>query len=355
MFLRIVMHKPKSALVVSLGALGDFLTRWPLWQSLRKTFPRATISYLGYRAHGALLVSAGLCDEMLDFNEACWALPEKESKSPDFVPPNGTPSGGQIPCLRPAERDSVSQANPEYELLISILGKRGREWVSRLMGSRTGGVVELEPFPGDGAGVPVRKYILAQALSAGFSDPGAIQVKIPPGIRSWARDFWRVSGLSGKRVVALHPGSGGRSKNWPNDRFSILAARLAARGAAVIVVEGEAEGAHQGSGDGARAARNVLHVSNCELIKMAGLLERCDYYVGNDSGISHLAALLGVASTVIFGPTDPAQWAPAGTGRVTVVKHPLPCAPCASGQRDRCAERKCLKGIGVGEVLRTVR
>jgi len=347
-----MMREPKSVLVVSLGGLGDFLTRWPLWQSLRKTFPHAIISYLGYHAHGALLVSVGLCDEMLDFNEARWSRPDKNPKS--SLDPEVFGTEGQIPRPPRLSESDGGQANPKYELLISILGTRGKAWAAQLMGDQIGQVVEIEPFPGEGAGVPVRGYILAQALSVGFADPGAIQVNIPVRVRTWADGFWRARGLSGKRVIAVHPGSGGRSKNWPGDRFSVLAARLAAHGAAVIVLEGEAEEDHPGSGDGVRGAPGVLRVSNYELIKVAGLLARCDYYIGNDSGISHLAALLRVASTVIFGPTDPARWAPVGMERVTVVKHPFPCAPCARAQRDQCAERRCLTGIGVDEILRTV-
>jgi ADP-heptose:LPS heptosyltransferase len=321
------MQTYTSLLVLSLGGLGDFLTRWPLWQSLRKTFPHAIISYLGYPAHGALLFSAGLCDEILNFNEARWSRPDKNPKS-------------QIP-------------NPKYELVISILGTRGREWVEQLMGDWIEHLVEIEPFPHAGAGVSVSGYVMAQALSMGFTDPGPIQFTIPIQDRAWADDFWRAHGLTGKRVFAVHPGSGGQSKNWPDDKFVELAAKLTAGGAAVIVLEGEAEEEHPRSGNGPRWTPGMLHVGNFELIKVAALLARCDWYIGNDSGISHLAALQGVPSTVIFGPTDPALWAP-GRGNVTVARRPVPCAPCAGKQRDQCAERRCLTEIGVDEVFRTI-
>jgi len=51
---------------------------------------------------------------------------------------------------------------------------------------------------------------------------------------------------------------------------------------------------------------------------VAGLLRRAALYVGNDSGITHMAAAVGVPVVALFGPTDPARWAPQG-GRVEVL------------------------------------
>ena len=335
------MHTYTSVLVLSLGGLGDFLTRWPLWQSLRRSFPSARIGHLGAPHHGNLLLSAGLCDEVLDFNEARWSRPDKNPK----------------PAIRQASPKLARRRrvpNPKYELMISILGTRGREWVEQLMGDWIEHLAEIEPFPGAGAGVSVSGYVMAQALSMGFAEPGPIQVNIPMHVRAWADGFWSARGLSGKRVIAVHPGSGGQSKNWPGDKFMELAAQLAAGGAAVIVLEGEAEEDHPRSGDRPRWAPGVLRVINYELIRVAALLARCGWYIGNDSGISHLAALQGVPSTVIFGPTDPAIWAPGRGENVTVVKRPVPCAPCTGKQRDQCAERRCLTEIGVEEIRATI-
>src|SRR5262249_62383936 len=55
------------------------------------------------------------------------------------------------------------------------------------------------------------------------------------------------------------------------------------------------------------------------LRQLAALFERATVFVGNDSGLSHLAAAVGCATLVLFGPTDPAVWAPTGA-RVRVVR-----------------------------------
>jgi ADP-heptose:LPS heptosyltransferase len=48
------------------------------------------------------------------------------------------------------------------------------------------------------------------------------------------------------------------------------------------------------------------------ILEVARRLRRATLYVGNDSGITHLAAAVGVPAVALFGPTDPAQWAPRG-------------------------------------------
>jgi len=83
---------------------------------------------------------------------------------------------------------------------------------------------------------------------------------------------------------------------------------------------------------------------------LAAILSRCRLYVGNDSGVTHLAAAVGVPTVAIFGPTDPDVWAPRGPG-VRVVRAATPCAPCAPPQRQACQQRACLEAVSVQAVL----
>jgi ADP-heptose:LPS heptosyltransferase len=63
----------------------------------------------------------------------------------------------------------------------------------------------------------------------------------------------------------------------------------------------------------------VLEAIGLSLVETAALLERCTLFVGNDSGLSHLAAALGIPTVAVFGPTDPSVWAPRGR-RVEAVR-----------------------------------
>jgi len=124
--------------------------------------------------------------------------------------------------------------------------------------------------------------------------------------------------------VVLHPGSGGEAKCWPLERWLDLADRLRARGDDARLIFGEAE-AHRWT-DAQRAA--VEAAGGRGLATLEALVEAllpAPRYVGHDAGPSHLAAQLGVPTLALFGPTDPAVWAPVGAD-VSVLAPPQPRA-----------------------------
>lgn len=99
-------------------------------------------------------------------------------------------------------------------------------------------------------------------------------------------------------VAAIHPFSGSPKKNWPIERFQELAALLQPELAVEWCAgpEEELHGAHRFQ----------------DLAEVGKWLSRAAVYIGNDSGISHMAAACGVPVVAMFGPTDPRVWAPRG-------------------------------------------
>ena len=124
---------------------------------------------------------------------------------------------------------------------------------------------------------------------------------------------WMASqcGLEPGRYVLLMPGSGSRDKNWPAKNYLELARHLSLRGA-VVAVLGPAE-------ERLRPVFSTIpNICNPPLGTLGGLARLSAAFIGNDSGVSHLAAASGAPGVVIFGPTDPARWRPAGA--VTVLR-----------------------------------
>lgn len=111
--------------------------------------------------------------------------------------------------------------------------------------------------------------------------------------------------------VLIHPGSGGARKNWPMDRFATLAAKLESAGRRVEWIVGPAE-------EHLSLPEKSVLLAVPSLVTLARHLSVTRLYVGNDSGITHLAAACGCESIAIFGPTNPVVWAPRGD-HVTVV------------------------------------
>jgi ADP-heptose:LPS heptosyltransferase len=120
----------------------------------------------------------------------------------------------------------------------------------------------------------------------------------------WQRRNWRPS----SRVLVLHPGSGGKRKRWEPEGFMRVCHwwRQHRRGK-VLILLGPAEEEEK------EQWRQMGEVENSlSLLQVAALLSRADVYLGNDSGVSHLAGAVGARGVVLFGPTHPYQWKPLG-------------------------------------------
>jgi ADP-heptose:LPS heptosyltransferase len=82
-------------------------------------------------------------------------------------------------------------------------------------------------------------------------------------------------------------------------------------------------------------------LSGLSIRLLAGVLSLVDFFLGHDSGVTHLSALLGTPTVALFGPTEPARWAP--RGRAVTVMRETPCR-CASWDAVRnCRDKPCLE------------
>jgi ADP-heptose:LPS heptosyltransferase len=150
------------------------------------------------------------------------------------------------------------------------------------------------------------------------------------------------------QLIILHPGSGSRKKVWPLDRFLDLVRYLQKH-------LGPAEGSevHKTFEEMERemGANAPILLKGLSLLQLASVMEGCRLFVGNDSGVSHMAAALGIPTMAIFGPTDPRVWSPRGE-KVWVVRKETPCSPCSQESFLQCQYLECLKGVETGEVLK---
>ena len=112
-------------------------------------------------------------------------------------------------------------------------------------------------------------------------------------------------------VLAIHRGAGAAAKRWPSAAFAAVAARWRRSGGGVVDLLGPAE-----AGDA--ALDGAVVVREWPLPDVAALLARVDVFLGNDSGVSHLAAAVGARTVVVFTATASRRWRPLGP-RVRVV------------------------------------
>jgi heptosyltransferase-3 len=115
-----------------------------------------------------------------------------------------------------------------------------------------------------------------------------------------------------EKLVIIHPGSGGLHKCWQLDNFLAIAKELGSKAIEVLFLLGPAE-----LDRFSKAARKKINgvarcLTNLSLAEVLGLLSCADGFIGNDSGITHLAAGLGIKTLAVFGPTNPAVYGPIG-------------------------------------------
>ncbi len=152
---------------------------------------------------------------------------------------------------------------------------------------------------------------------------------LPPGGTIHAADYYlRQVGGEGEAIprldcpsgdggfVAIHPFSGSPKKNWPLERYLELSRRLSSILPVRWIVDRGAWSVDRGAWNVDRGTWSVEGVEVeppvDDLYELACKLARARLYIGNDSGITHLAAAAGTRVLALFGPSDPALWAPRG-------------------------------------------
>ena len=164
----------------------------------------------------------------------------------------------------------------------------------------------------------VAQFRLNQLVFGGRSDDLQSKLTIPSRYQEKGKELIvRYFGDKGRGpLMAFHPGSGGKRKCWPLSNYFRLVEKLLNRQACrILFLTGpaeEPEAADEIFGF-AHRHKGVIHVRNEPLIMVGGLLANSDLYVGNDSGITHLAAAMNGKVIVLFGPSDPLLWRPLGT------------------------------------------
>ncbi|HEV2457382.1 MAG TPA: glycosyltransferase family 9 protein [Ktedonobacterales bacterium] len=292
--------------VIRPGALGDALIAFPALALVRCELPEAHVTLVARRDVLAVTRSSGLADGTCDYDDPAWS------------------------ALFAAKPHPVGHA---YE---TVAGSRVVAWLAdpdRLVannldafGARQAIVAVARPAPDSGAHAAL---LLARSLAPlGITPPASLQDLPPPPLLPRADDVvcadavWRALGLpDDSPVVALHSGSGGAAKRWPPERFAQLARMVAEAGVRPLLIEGPQDAAVTARVVAACSPMAPPVARDLGVGALAALLRRCAAYVGNDSGVSHLAGLAGVATLALFGPTDPALWAPLGP-RVRVLRSP---------------------------------
>lgn len=291
--------------VLRAGALGDFIVTLPALAWLRRRFPQAHLTVYGHRAALEVVAGRGIVDRGYSFDLA--------------VPPELFLPAAAVAGLWVAEWQA-------YDLCIVWLRDHATV-AENLRRLAKAAVLAAVPLPEPERGIHVTDHCLSTLAPLGLHLSRLAESERRPAIhlseeeralgRAWLRAQPALAGEV-RRWMVVHAGSGGAWKCWPAARYAELCLELWRKfGAAVLLVEGPADARQVGAVWRELQMRGqpgpVVHSTGLALRQLAAVLSCCDVYVGNDSGVTHLAAALDVPVVALFGPTDPRMWAPRGS------------------------------------------
>ncbi len=265
-------------LVIRGGAIGDFILTLPVFAALRRQFPETRLEVLGYPHIASLAAAGGLVD----------AVKPIESR----------PLAGFF--ARGGDLDfELSSYFAGCNVIFSYLFDPDEIFRDNLARITKAQVIQGIHRPSETRAMHAAEQLLEplQRLAIFEADQRPI-LKLTSVVAPETR-----------RALAVHPGSGSERKNWPETAWRELLRELRQHSRQpLLLVGGEAEGD--------RLTRLAAECADVEVAKglplpqLAERLSGCAGFVGHDSGISHLAAALGLPGLVLWGPTNPTVWRP---------------------------------------------
>lgn len=276
-------------LVVRGGAIGDFILTLPAVAALRRRFADAHLELLGYPHIAQLAAAAGLVD--------CVRPIEARGLASFFA------RGGPLP-------DDLKDYFSEFDAIVSYLYDPDGIFHENIGRCSFALFIQGPHRPGENASVHATKVFL-QPLErlAIFDAPNIPHLQFARAVKH------------PEPTLAVHPGSGSERKNWPEHKWLELLQSLVRRpGLRLLLVGGEAEGDRLDRLKVALPAEKIAIARSLPLVELGELLQGCIGFVGHDSGITHLAAALGLPCVVLWGDTNPEIWRPLGR-HVAVVRN----------------------------------
>jgi heptosyltransferase-3 len=300
-------RQAQRAVILQPGAIGDCILTLPLAHFMKRSLRLGGVDILGHTEYLGILPGRTCVDGVRSIDSADLHRLFAEAKTFDL-----------------ADGDPLINFFADYAWIVTFLGEPDSNFEQNLIYtancSHSAEVITLSMKPPDEFCQHItdfyRQQFIAQSglsLQYGAAQPGKILMRTTKADGARGREILKeIDADLSKKLVVIHPGSGGHSKCWHLDNFLAVAMALRSKGLEVVFLLGPAE---TDRFDNA-SIRDIKSTARCltdlSLTQVLGILSCVDGFVGNDSGITHLAAAMGVRTLAVFGPTDPAIYKPIG-------------------------------------------
>ncbi len=317
-------------LVIQLYRIGDALLTLPAVKELKKNFPEATVDFLAENPAAEILRGHPAIDRLILYDKKrAWTLiKEVRAQKYDWV----------IDFL----------GTPRTAVLTALSGAKVRAGLSRVFHrwAYNYPLPDLQtPFY-----AAEEKIRLLKPLGVQFHGDLKAEIKIPEESRTQAQNFFSRHPFPRPRII-LSPVSRRHFNRWPLNHYAALADRLILELKASILIPwgpGEKEAA-EGVATLMRE-KPLLGPPTKSLMDLAALMEGANLFIGNDNGVKHIAASLGLATLTIYGPHSPTSWTFPDPTRHRFIQKSCPCRE-ESKNEHLCRDVSCLRSISSDEVF----
>jgi predicted lipopolysaccharide heptosyltransferase III len=182
------------------------------------------------------------------------------------------------------------------------------------------------------------------------SDRPATKLAVTDEAAATVRVRLQAAGLRDQEFAVIHPAAAFATKSWAADKFARVAEHLMGQGLPVIAIITPHEKPIIDEMN-SHAATPVQAFMDLSLPEITALLARARLFIGNDSGIAHIAAAVAAPSVVVFGSSNTAHWRPWATAAAEVVFEEMECQPCHGYFCEKFEEPECIKRVPIERVV----
>lgn len=298
-------------LIVQPGAIGDCVLTLPLAAYMKDSLRLGGVDILGHTEYVGFMPGRSCIDGVRSIDAI--ELHRLFAETSAFELRDGDP---------------LINAFSDYAWIVTFLGQPDSDFEQNLIFtancSHSAEVVTLSMKPPENCSEHVtdfyiRQFIESSRMSGAVRETDNRLIKASQTDMIAGRKLLIEAGAEcHRKLVVVQPGSGGREKCWYIGNFLAVAAGLASKGFEVVFLLGPAEQERFSSATMDQINSVVPTLANLSLTEVLGLLSCAHAFIGNDSGIAHLAGSLGTKTVVVFGPTDPAVYKPVGPSVTTI-------------------------------------
>ena len=296
-------QKMQRGLILQPGAIGDCVLTLPLASYMKNVLHLGGIDILGHTEYVGFLPGRSCIDGVRSIDSIELYRLFTEMKTFELK-----------------DRDPLINAFRDYAWIVTFMGEPNSNFEQNLIYtancSHSAEIITLPMKPPEGSSEHLADFYIRQFIDqSGYSfQPQPIRtgdrlIKATEADIKTGKGLLREMDIGfGEKLMVIQPGSGGTKKCWHLDNFLAVAKELDSRGVEIIFLLGPVEQERFSDEKIKKISSIVRCLTDLSLTQVLGLLSCVDGFIGNDSGITHLAAALGVKTYGIFGPTNPAVY-----------------------------------------------